>query len=216
MGMATLLLAIFLRRRSGPLYLYQVAIMGLGTMALEIVILILFQIRLGSLYRQLGLLIAAFMGGMALGGAWGTRVMKTRAAPGKVAGAGPPGLPLLAALQGGLAGLALLLALCLPYISDFPWTGREWALQSGYALLLALVGALGGAVFAGIAALWVHTRPEAAGKGGVLYAVDLLGATVGSLGVSLLVLPVWGVAPTLYLVAALHAGAGLMLVRARI
>jgi spermidine synthase len=73
LGLATLFGAVFFRRRPGPLYLYQVMIMGLGTMALEIVILILFQIRFGSLYRQMGLLIAAFMGGMALGGAWGAR-----------------------------------------------------------------------------------------------------------------------------------------------
>jgi spermidine synthase len=214
-GLATLVLVLLLRTRPGPRYLYQVVIMGLGTMALEIVILILFQIQLGSLYRQLGLLIAAFMGGMALGGAGGTWVMKKGAAAGQAGGSGRSGLPLLAAFQGGLAALALLLALSLPYFSHLPWTG-VWALQAGYALLLALVGALGGAVFAGSAMLWIRTRPEAGGKGGILYAADLLGATVGSLGVSLVVLPVWGVAPTLYLVAALHAGAGLMLLSSRI
>jgi hypothetical protein len=90
------------------------------------------------------------------------------------------------------------------------------ALQAGYIVLLALVGGLGGAVFAGSAALWVQARPDAGPRGGVLYAADLLGATVGSLGLSLVVLPVWGLAPTLYLVAALHAGAALMLAGSRI
>ncbi|MBI4796558.1 MAG: fused MFS/spermidine synthase [Deltaproteobacteria bacterium] len=214
--LATLLLAILLRRRPGPLFLYQVMIMGLGTMALEIVILILFQIQLGSLYRQLGLLIAAFMAGLALGGAWGIRLTKTWVATGEAASAGRSGLRLLAALQGALSGLAMLLALSLPYFSHFPWAGGEGTLQAGYAVLLALVGGLGGAVFAGSAGLWVRTRPEAGRKGGILYAADLLGATLGSLGISLVVLPVWGVAPSLYLVAALHAGAGLMLVCAKI
>jgi spermidine synthase len=213
--LATFLLAIILRRRPGPLYLYQVMTMGLGIMALEIVILILFQIQLGFLYRQMGLLIAAFMGGMALGGVGGTRLMQTRTALGKAAGIGRRGLRLLAVLQGALAGLALLLAMSLPYFSHFPWASGEWTLQAGYAVLLALVGGLGGAVFVGSAALWVHTRPEAGGKGGILYAVDLLGATMGSLGISLVVLPVWGVVPTLYLVAALHASAALMLVSSR-
>ena len=45
--------------------------MGLGTMALEILVLILYQIHLGSLYRQLGLLIAVFMAGMGAGAAVG-------------------------------------------------------------------------------------------------------------------------------------------------
>ena len=210
---AALLPALFLRRRAGPLYLCQVMTVGLGTMALEIVILILFQIQLGFLYRQLGLLIAGFMGGMALGAALGAKAMKTRAAPGV---AGGRGLRLLAVLQGAMASLALGLALSLPLFTGFSWPGGEWTVQAAYSILLALVGGLGGAVFAGSAALWVHTRPEAGGKGGILYAVDLLGATLGSLGISLVVLPVWGVAPTLYLVAALHACAGLLLIGSRI
>ena len=214
--LATLVLAIIIRGRAGPLYLYQVMVMGLGTMALEIVILILFQIRLGSLYRQLGLLIAAFMGGMALGGAWGTRLLKITNGPKSSSRARPPGLLRLAALQGGLASLALLLALSLPYFSQFSMVGWEWAIQAVFAGLMIIVGGLGGAVFAGSTALWVHTSPEAGGKGGILYAADLLGATVGSLGTSLVVLPVWGVGPTLFLIAALHAGAGLMLAMARI
>lgn len=214
-GLATLLLAALLRTRSGPLYLYQVVIMGLGTMTLEIVILILFQIQLGSLYRQLGLLIAAFMAGMAAGGAWGARAMKPREAA-SAAGAPPRAWFLVACWQGGLAVLALLLALALPLVFRFSWSGREMALQAGFAGLLALVGGLGGAVFAGSAALWSQARPDAGARGGVLYAADLLGATVGSLGISLVVLPVWGLAPTLYLVAALHAGAALVLARSRI
>ena len=54
-----------------------------------------------------------------------------------------------------------------------------------------------------------------AGAGGLLYGADLLGATLGTLGVSLLVLPVWGILPALYLVAVLHAGAGLLLLGTR-
>ncbi len=214
-GLATLLLVTLLRTRPGPLYLYQVVIMGLGTMTLEIVILIFFQIQLGSLYRQLGLLIAAFMAGMAAGGAWGTGAMKAGGTS-RTGGGHPSALARLAALQGGLAVLALILALSLPLVSRSSWEGREIALQAGYTVLLALVGGLGGAVFAGSAALWVQARPDAGARGGVLYAADLLGATVGSLGISLVVLPVWGMVPTLYLVAALHAGAALMLAGSRI
>ena len=122
----------------------------------------------------------------------------------------------MALWQGGLAALALILALALPGVSRISWAGRELALQAGFVLILALVGGLGGAVFAGSAALWGQTRPDAGVRGGVLYAADLLGATGGSLGISLVVLPVWGLGPTLYLVAVLHAGAALMLARSRI
>jgi hypothetical protein len=99
----------------------------------------------------------------------------------------------------------------MPRIFATPlWVGEGWIL-AGYALILVLAGFGGGAVFALSADLWRQARPRADGPGGVLYAADLLGATLGTLGVSLLVLPVWGLVPALVLVAALHAGAGLML-----
>jgi spermidine synthase len=201
LGLGTVLLGALVRRRRGPLYLYQVLVMGLGTMALEIVVLILYQVHLGYLYRQMGILIAAFMGGMAAGGAVGARLADRPQA----------GVRLAAGLQGGLACLAVLLALLLPRVSGLALPAWETLTQAGYALVLAAAGFGGGGIFALSAGLWAQARPVAGAKGGVLYAADLLGATLGTLGVSLLVLPVWGILPALYLVAALHAGAALML-----
>ena len=39
---------------------------------------------------------------------------------------------------------------------------------------------------------------------------DLLGATLGTLGISLLALPVWGIVAALWWMAFLHAGAGVI------
>ena len=188
------------RRRPGPRSLYQVVVMGLGTMALEILVLVLYQIRLGSLYQQLGMLIAAFMAGMAAGSAAGSRWTGR-----------PRGGPrLLAGLQGGLAVLAASLALWLQGGVSVAASGSEFWTRAGYVLILAAAGFGGGGIFALSAALWHEIQPEARGQGGRLYAADLLGATLGTLGVSLLVLPVWGIVPALWLVAFLHAGAGVM------
>jgi hypothetical protein len=74
--------------------------------------------------------------------------------------------------------------------------------------MLAAAGCGGGGIFAASATLWHETHPEARAQGGRLYAADLLGATLGTLGISLLVLPVWGIAAALWLVAFVHAGAG--------
>jgi spermidine synthase len=187
-------------RRPGPRFLYQVVVMGLGTMALEILVLVLYQIRLGSLYQQLGILIAAFMAGMAAGSAAGSH------GGGGVRG----GLRLLAGLQGGLAVLAALLAWWLKWGPGGPVSGWGFGIQAGYVLVLVAAGFGGGGVFALSAALWAEIQPETRGQGGMLYAADLLGATLGTLGVSLLVLPVWGIIPALGVVAFLHAGAGVM------
>jgi spermidine synthase len=230
-----LLLGVLVRRRAGARYLYQVMVMGLGVMALEVLVLILYQIRFGYLYRQLGMLIAAFMVGMAAGGAAGTRwAGRSRGAGGAgAAGAvrgGRGGRGLVAALQGGLAGLAAFLALWLSLGLSYPGTGPgsapwpEYLVQVAYFVVLGAGGFAGGGIFALSAALWAQEQPGpggggegggGSGAGGFLYAADLLGATLGTLGVSLLVLPVWGILPALYLIAALHAGAGLLLLGLR-
>ncbi|MFZ5450033.1 MAG: fused MFS/spermidine synthase [Thermodesulfobacteriota bacterium] len=198
--LATMLAGIGVRRRPGVHVLYQVVVMGLGTMALEILVLILYQIRLGSLYQELGVLVAAFMAGMAAGSALGSRWSARY----------EPGPRLLAGLQGGLAVLAAGLALWLQWGgSPVASTWGFWT-QSGYGLILFAAGLGGGGVFAVSATLWAAIAPDVCGQGGKLYAADLLGATLGTLGVSLLVLPVWGIVPTLCLVAFLHAGAGVM------
>jgi len=202
LALIALLPGIFMRRRPASRYLYQVLVMGLGTMSLEIVILILYQIHLGYLYRQLGILIAAFMGGMALGGAVGARLAEWP----------QTAKALVAALQGGLAVLALFLVWFFPQISGLARPAWLTLAQIGFALLLAGAGFAGGGIFALSAALWAQARPESGTKGGFLYAADLLGATLGTLGVSLLVLPVWGILHILYFLAALHAGAGLLMV----
>jgi spermidine synthase len=192
---------VFLRRRPTGVYLAQVLIMGLGAMALEILFLILCQIHLGLLYRQMGLLIAAFMAGMGAGGAWGVRLAaRGRATP-----------ALLAGCQGALALLALVLALALPVLAASADLPPDMILQGIYLVILFSAGFAGGGVFSLASSLWQQHRPGTPWRDGLFYAVDLLGATVGSLGLSLLVLPVWGLLPALYGVAVLHAWAILLL-----
>jgi MFS family permease len=120
------------------------------------------------------------------------------------------GIRLLAGLQGGLALLAAGLALWLKWGVSLPASGWEFWTRAGYVLVLAAAGFGGGGVFALSAALWNEIQPEARGQGGMLYAADLLGATLGTLAVSLLVLPVWGIVPALWMVAILHIGAGVI------
>ncbi len=194
---ALLLPGVLVRQRRRGLALYQVMVMGMGAMALEILVLILFQLRFGHLYRQLGLLIAAFMAGMAGGSAAGARR------------AGSPGaVRLLAGSQAAMGGLAGLLALWLTAGLSGIWP--EYLALAGYALILAAAGFAGGGIFALSAPLWSREQGAARSAGGFLYAMDLLGATLGTLLVSLLILPVWGILPTLYLLTLVHAAAGLL------
>jgi len=191
------------RRRPGLRCLAQVLMMGLGTMALEVAVLVLYQVYLGYLYRQLGLLIAAFMLGLAAGGTWWARLR----------GEAQVLARRLATLQGGLAALTVALAGLLTTSGKFPWVLPEMVLQGGFILLLALAGFAGGGIFSLSAAIWRQMRPAAPFAGGLFYAVDLLGATLGTLGMSLVIMPVWGIVPALFGLAALHAFAALLLVK---
>jgi hypothetical protein len=114
---------------------------------------------------------------------------------------------LLAGLQGALAVLAVGLALWLKGGVGFGAASWTLAAQAGYVLVLAAAGFAGGGVFALSAARLTEITADAPGISGRLYAADLLGATFGTLGVSLIVLPVWGIVATLGLVAFCHAAA---------
>jgi hypothetical protein len=202
LGLLGIISLLVFRRRPTGVYLAQVLVMGLGAMALEVLILILCQIHLGLLYRQMGLLIAAFMAGMGLGSAWGVRLAaQGRATSGR-----------LAACQGGLALLALLLAVGLPALSASAYLPPDLLLQGFYLVTLFSAGFAGGGVFSLASSLWHQRRPATPWRDGLFYAVDLLGATLGSLGLSLVVLPVWGMVPALWGVVVLHLWAVLLVV----
>uniref|UniRef100_A0A7V6A2D8 Polyamine aminopropyltransferase n=1 Tax=Desulfobacca acetoxidans TaxID=60893 RepID=A0A7V6A2D8_9BACT len=193
LGLMGLCGLVILRRRPTGVYLAQVLVMGLAGMGLEVLVLVLCQVHLGLLYRQLGLLVAAFMAGMGAGGAWGAR----RAARGRAT----PGM--LAACQGGLALLTLFLALVLPLQAASGYLPPDVILQGIYLVVLFAAGFAGGGVFSLASSLWQKTRPATAWRDGLFYAVDLLGATLGSLGLSLTVLPVWGIVPAFWGIAGL-------------
>jgi spermidine synthase len=202
LGLAFFLFWLLTRGRPGLRYLTHVLVMGWGTMSLEVLMLVLYQIHLGYLYRQIGIVIAAFMLGLSAGGLLWVRLPLSPQSKSQW----------LVTLQLGLAALSLLLSGVLLLSQSTAWLPPDWLVQSGFVLVLALAGFAGGGIFSLSSDLWRLLRPASPTEGGLFYAVDLLGATLGTLGTSLLILPVWGILPTLGSVAALHALAALCLV----
>ncbi len=84
-----------------------------------------------------------------------------------------------------------------------------------FAVILISAGLLSGVVFAAQGELCQHHGAALSLSAGRLYAVDLLGATLGTLGMSLLVIPCFGPAQALFLGAALNASAVLLLVMSK-
>ncbi len=184
---------------------YSVFAMGAAMMGLEMVILIIFQLTLGYLYGQMSLLLAAFMAGLAGGSFLASHVFDQ--------GLSPRRLGLTS--QAGLAVFLAMLGLSLPWLLTAPWFQAEVWGQLGFILLLGVGGLLGGSIFAAQAEVSRQAGTASVQGAGWLYAIDLLGATVGTLGVGFLLIPCFGPGQALLFVAALQGSAWLVQVAAR-
>jgi spermidine synthase len=167
LAVAMLAAVVLLRGSAASAAGFAVAAMGLTSIGIEILILLAFQATYGYIYQQLAVVIAALMAGLAAGAWRGSR--------------SAAGLRALAGLQ--LIAAAAPLALCLLFdaLSQF----RAPAVFPAVALLS---GFLAGYQFSVAARIYVQSARSA----GALYALDLLGACVGAVAISVFLLPVFG------------------------
>ena len=211
-GVLVLVLIGLVRVRPVPRMIFAA---GFAASALEVVLLVAFQVLYGSVYRQVGLVVTVFMAGLAVG-AWranrrldrSNALTSTRSSvlgTSRSTRAGPRRLALLAL---AIAALAAALPLILARLDAMDAVaGGEWA---GQAVILALGG--------GLAALVGHQFPLAAAieSGGPaaaaarLYGADLTGAALGALLVSAWLVPLFGVTTVCLLSAGLNAAAALL------
>jgi spermidine synthase len=171
------------RRRRRLAAAFSTAAMGFTTIGLEMLLLLGFQAVYGYVYRQLAVVIAAFMAGMALG-SW---MAMRRTARG--------GMRVLAIAQ-ALAALAPLVLLGL-----FQAIGRAnnaaslLASQIAFPALAVASGMLGGYEFPVASRIFFGARQAgdpAAQRPSTLYALDLAGSCLGAVLFSAWFVPVFG------------------------
>lgn len=161
---------------------------GFAGMALELMLIFIYQSLIGYVYASLGMLAAMFMMGLIAGAVCGRLCAgASRARP-------------AACLLG--ADLALsALALLLPDLMQ-----QGWGLERHVATLIYsaafLAGWAPGAQFVA-ANMLLGTGARGAA---LLNAVDLAGAALGGMITGVVLLPLFGIAGTCYLLAALKAG----------
>ena len=167
LGLAALGL-IFLRlKKSRPwLVMVPVSVMGLTTMAAEIIVLLWFQTLYGSVYGRLAALVAAFMAGLAAGSYWSSRK--------RIAGIQGLGL-----IFGGFTAL-LLISRALLGVRPSPLF---------FFGLLFLFGFLGGSLFILSNRLYFRSGRDY----GFGYGLDLLGSFLGAAAVSTFIVPLLGI-----------------------
>jgi spermidine synthase len=164
---------------------------GFAASGIEIVLLLGYQVLYGSVYRQVGLVVTAFMAGLA-SGAWATR-----------AGGGAP-TPARALALLGLAIAAVCAAVPLVLrasaaVSAPP--GGDFLGQGVILLCTFVLAALVGAQFPLAGAAGPGASPAR------LFGADLVGAALGALLVSSLLIPLLGMAAVCLLTAVLNAAA---------
>jgi spermidine synthase len=163
---------------------FCVAAMGFTLLGLEILLLLGFQALYGYVYHQLAILVALFMLGMAVG----TKLASP--ATGSTGETAQGAWLRLAALQVLAAASPLVLYGLLGTLGQVrSQAGSFMASQVLFPLLAFLSGAMGGYQFPLAARVYFQRSSRSPG---VLYALDLVGACVGAVVLSALLIPVFG------------------------
>jgi spermidine synthase len=211
-----LLLAYLIRLRGPALVLFA---SGFAGSALEVVLLLAFQVLCGSVYHQVGVIVTVFMAGLALGAAWANRPMKTWSdgvmecwdKPGHAPAPSlhhstTPTARHLAVLAFAIAALALLLPILLFSLNRLNSAVPAFVvIQAVIALLTLILAVLVGAQFPLANRLQFDGTATGASR---LYTADFVGASLGALLASTLLIPLVGVTGVCLLTAALNALAG--------
>jgi spermidine synthase len=182
------------RKRS---FVFPLAVVntGFAGISLEIILIIGFQVLYGYLYHLVGIIIASFMLGLVAGIACIT--------PGLAGIQDKPAA--LAKWQLWLGIYSLFLAGILYFLS-FHSGGMAARVNVRilFPLLTLIDGFFVGTVFPLASSGYADLTDKNAGDaGGILYAFDLAGACIGSLLISIFLVPLYGVISALVLVASI-------------
>ncbi len=188
-------LAVYLiRLRPVPLAIFA---SGFAASVLEVVLLVGFQVLCGSVYHQMGVIVTLFMAGLAAGAFLANRRGPT--APRRDLAK----LALALAAFGGLVPLVLL-----GLAGAGGWLAGPTSVQ---AVIGALTFALAGLVGMQFPLAGQAESAETALTASRLYTADLVGACVGALLVSTLLIPLLGVAAVCLLAAGANVVAATVL-----
>ena len=171
---------------------------GFSSMAFQILILLTFQTMHGYLFYEMGIILTAFMAGLALGAIFVVKVIYSSR--------GGLSLPyccrtLFIAVQGDFIIFPVLLGvifskLCPDYL--FP-------------ILSIIAGSIGGAQFALVNKILLGKKEDAGKVGGLSYGIDLLGSFFGALLTGIFLIPILGIPKTCFAVALINLSILLLL-----
>jgi spermidine synthase len=182
----------------------SMAATGFTLMTLQIFLLLAFQSIYGYVYHQLAILIALCMAGIAFGSWLGMRRIRRDNSPPYRA---------VASTQFLLALSAPVLMLLVSLLAKLSGMAASWlAAQCVFPALAALCGMLGGYQFPLATEIYLQDATSRR-RLGILYAIDLLGGSLGALMLSGYLIPVFGFWKTAWLTAAVNLAPALLAAR---
>jgi spermidine synthase len=201
---AAVILILFWRGRkqsSVPL-LWAVAVTGFSEISLEIILILCFQILYGYLYYKIGMIITAYMIGLALGGWMITAVLPRVTRP----------LRSLLWVQTGVAlyALGILLLILGLHQGIFP-SALARPMEGVFPFLTLVAGFLGGVHFPLANKVYLGKRVEIGRIGGLINGIDLVGSAAGALIISVILVPIVGITQGIAVIVALNLSAILCL-----
>jgi spermidine synthase len=216
--------------------LLTVMAVGFSELAMEVIAILGFQTAYGYVYHQIGLIVASYMIGLAIGGGCSTRSLKRsgqedtktqdnrQQATGKKQQAKSKRWRSPFRTLVGIQFLILILPLALILFLSLLPKCEEFALlrvlgRLGFPLFVGIAGFLGGIQFPIANKLYLSSLKELPGSSapertvGSLYAMDLVGSCIGAFITSALLIPILGIAETCIALVMLNLAAlgGLLL-----
>ena len=175
---------------------------GFTEIALEVIIIVAFQTIYGYVYYQVGLIVTAFMAGLAAGSI----------ITGRAGGGGPGGWGRLFIVQICYAVYCLLIILVIGAASNMDPAAVPWrALSACFITLNFIGGVLGGIHFVVASRLVSRIGASPGFSGGWVYGTDLLGSSIGALSATAFLIPILGLPKTAAVVTAVNLCAAVLI-----
>ncbi|PTN34934.1 spermine synthase [Desulfonatronum sp. SC1] len=179
---------------------------GMSTMLMQVALLFAFQGLYGFVYETVGLIVAVFMSGLAVGTFLGQRFLHdTSASRTKPLALG------LALVQVGIAALAWAVGLLLPQAAAITSSLTVLILFVALTFIAGLAGGVDFPLAAACSTALTGKPEQAAGR---IYGLELAGACLGAALAGVAIAPVQGIPACFLLAGALNAAAGLTLLAA--
>ncbi|MBI5023518.1 MAG: fused MFS/spermidine synthase [Candidatus Omnitrophica bacterium] len=183
---------------------------GFSEIVFQLIIILSFQVLYGYVYYKLGLIMASFMTGLALGSFLATRLLRDPApGAGKI-------FSIYRYTQTGICLYPFLLPLAFLFVQRGAAPGQAVLLETVYSVLPVVAGLIGGlqyplANFLLSSRRSFHDR-QFSRTAGQLYAADTWGAALGAILTGVIFIPILGISGVVVLCGVMNLAVLLMLV----